>query len=253
MVLCGLARQNVFPQEILIADDGSTSETAELVNKWSASIQSSVKHIWHEDLGNRKSIICDLAVQQARGNYLIFLDGDSIPHPHWVNDHIEVAKDNTVLCGRRVRLGKMISSKIDHNFIQSGKLHQPLGPLFSSFLQRDSKRYSLGIRLPKSIARSLHLKERRLMGVNFSLPRTLYEKAGGYSSIDNKSLPALVRRREDAQLEIRLLNIGAKRYPLLNRAIVYHLYHDERPANDEINQLIQSQYEDALTRRKTIS
>jgi glycosyltransferase involved in cell wall biosynthesis len=250
LVLCGLAQQKVFPHEILVADDGSSAETAVIIKRWSSLIQAPVTHVWHEDLGNRKSIICDLAVSKAQGDYLIFLDGDSIPHPMWVNDHIEAASQNTVLCGRRVRLGKKISSEIDVNFIQTGKLHSPFGPLLSSSLQRDSKRYSLGIRLPKLLARSLHPRERRLMGVNFSLPRVLYEKVGGYSNINNKILPSLERRREDAQLEIRLLTAGAKRFPLLNRAIVYHLYHDERPANDEINNEIQIQYESALAIRK---
>lgn len=250
MVLCGLQQQKVFPHEILIADDGSTAATADIIKKWSTSIQAPLKHIWHEDLGNRKSIICDLAASKAQGDYLIFLDGDSIPHPRWVFDHIDAARANTVLCGRRVRLGKKISSEIDLNFIQSGKLYASIGPLLSSFLQRDSKRYSLGIRLPKLIARSLHLKERRLMGVNFSLPLALYKQVGGYSNINNKNLPSLERRREDAQLEIRLLTAGAKRFPLLNRAIVYHLYHDERPANEEINNQIQLQYESALAKRK---
>lgn len=250
LVLCGISQQKVLPHEILVADDGSTSTTSDVIKKWSALIQAPLKHIWHEDLGNRKSIICDLAASNAQGDYLIFLDGDSIPHPYWVSDHIEAAQANTVLCGRRVRLGEKISHKIDANFIKSGKLFSLTGPVLSSFLHKDSKRYTLGIRLPKLIARTLHPKERRLMGVNFSLPLTLYEQVGGYSNINNKILPSLERRREDAQLEIRLLTIGAKRFPLLNRAIVYHLYHDERPANDEINNNIQAQYESALANRE---
>ena len=91
------------------------------------------------------------------------------------------------------------------------------------------------------------------MGVNFSLPLALYNRVGGYSNINNKSMPSLQRRREDAQLEIRLLAAGAQRFPLLNRAVVYHLYHDERPANKEIDDAIQGQYEAALEQRLLVA
>ena len=157
LVLCGLNMQKIFPHEILIADDGSTSDTADVIKKWSSIIPVPVKHIWHEDVGNRKSFICDLAASKAEGDYLIFLDGDSIPHPSWVSDHMDAAQENTVLCGRRVRLGEKFSHSIDVNLIESGKLFRPLGPLLTSFLANDAKRYSLGIRLPKLIARCLHL------------------------------------------------------------------------------------------------
>lgn len=243
LVLCGLAAQIVAPGEILIADDGSTEETAKLIQKWSSLCDTPIKHVWHEDNGFRKSKICNEAVKQASGDYLIFLDGDSIPHPYWVNDHIVAARDNTVLCGRRVRLGPAISEKIDLQYVQSGMLTIFARELLASVFSGETKRYSLGIRLPGLVARCFHPKERRLMGVNFSLHKNLWEEIGGIYEADGK------RCREDAELEIQLISIGVIRYPLINRAIVFHLYHPERIPNVGLNDKIQSRYDKALTQR----
>ena len=247
LVLCGLSLQTHQPAEILIADDGSTRETADLVNTWNSNSAVPIKHVWHEDEGFRKSRICNEAAQQANGNYLIFLDGDSVPHPKWVYDHVTAARDNSVLCGRRVRLGPKLSDKIDVQYIKSGKLRTISTSLIMSAIRGETKRYTLGIRLPSLLARCFHPRERRLMGVNFSLHKELFDRVGGLFEAGDK------RCREDAELEIQLVSAGAKRLPLINRAIVYHLYHPERPPNKLLNENIQSRYKQALRQRELLT
>jgi glycosyltransferase involved in cell wall biosynthesis len=253
LVLCGLNLQEIKPLEILIADDGSNIETKNLISKWSDASKTPIKHIWHEDKGNRKLKICNRAVKESSGNYLIFLDGDSIPHHLWVNDHISAARKNMVLCGRRVRLGPKITESIDLPYVQARKLENIFGSTLASALSKDTKRYMHGIRLPKLLARCFHITERRLMGVNFSLHKELFEKLGGYVDSSDKIIASKERRREDARLEIELLRAGAVRYPLINQGIVYHLYHKERPPNEEIDNFIQDNYKSALQHRKSIS
>lgn len=243
LVLAGLAAQRVPPAEILIADDGSKPDTAALINKWAELCDIRVKHVWQEDNGFRKSKICNEAVRQSSGNYLIFLDGDSIPHPYWVHDHIAAARDNTVLCGRRVRLGPSVSKQINLEDVQSGKLKIYAKKLIGSVISGETKRFLLGIRLPAMLARCFHPTERRLMGVNFSLHKSLWEKIGGVYEADGK------RCREDAELEIQLISAGVRRYPLINRAIVFHLYHPERSPNVELNRNVQTRYAEALAQR----
>jgi len=92
---------------------------------------------------------------------LLFLDGDAIPHRLWIHDHIKSAKQGTVLCGRRVCLGPKISETINSNLILSGELEKLTGTVLYSALHKDTKRYLIGIRLPKLIARYLHPTERR--------------------------------------------------------------------------------------------
>ncbi len=243
LVLCGLNMQKYLPAEILIADDGSTHVTADLIKKWASKSKTPIKHIWHEDIGFRKLRICNKAVKEAQGNYLIFLDGDSIPHPKWLKDHVTSAREGTVLCGRRVRLGPKISDEIDLQYVQSGKLRTITKPLLMSALRGDTKRVMLGIRLPSGLARCFHPRERRLMGVNFSLHKELFERVGSLIEVGEK------RCREDAELEIQLISAGATRFPLINRAIVYHLYHPERPPDKELNDQIEARHAYALEQR----
>ena len=250
LVLCGLSRQKIPPSEILVADDGSTRDTAITVEKWQKIAKPPIKHIWHEDIGNRKSIICNKAVKKAGGNYLLFLDGDSIPHSLWVHDHVDAANKGAVLCGRRVRLGPRISKVIDTSFVESRKLEKITGPLLLSALSKDTKRYLLGIRLPRWLAKCFHLSERRLMGVNFSLHKSLLESVGRYPDYDEGFYEAKERRREDARLEIQLLKASIRRYPLINRAVVYHLFHPERPPNKNVNEAIEKTYKSVLQHRK---
>ncbi len=253
LVLCGLTMQTHNPLEIIIADDGSTQATKDLVNQWVKKSHIPIQHVWHEDVGHRKSTINNMAASKSTGNYLIFLDGDSIPHRLWVKDHLNAAQQDTVVCGRRVRLGPKISREIDLTFIQSRKLEKLTGPMLVSALRRDTKRYMLGIRLPKGVARIFHPQERRLMGVNFSLYKNLFECVGGYKEYDDASYTTTENLREDALLEIQLLNAGVRRYPLINQAIVYHLFHPERPPNKKIDAKIQSLYKSALEKRRLSS
>ena len=82
------------------------------------------------------------------------------------------------------------------------------------------------------------------MGVNFSLHKELFERIGGLFEAEGK------RCREDAELEIQLISSGTYRYPLINRAIVYHLYHPERAPNVELNDRIQARYKNCLATKK---
>ena len=57
LVLKSVLKQTVFPIEVLIADDGSTSETKALIEGFRVNFPITIKHIWHEDNGFQKSQI----------------------------------------------------------------------------------------------------------------------------------------------------------------------------------------------------
>lgn len=169
----------------------------------------------------------------AKGDQLIFLDGDSFPHPDWVGDHVASADGRHVLCGRRVKLGPQLSPSVTTEHIRDGKFDSFLSPMMvRSTLAGDTKRLGLGVRVPRPIARVLHPRPRKLMGVNFSLPKQAFVAVNGYNEEWN------VYGHEDRDLELRLIRAGVPRKALLNRAIVYHLHHDEREKSEETLRLI---------------
>ncbi len=228
LALTGLARQSQSPHEVVVADDGSKEETRALVHRWAERFPVPLIHVWHEDAGYRRAKILNEAVRRASGDYFVFLDGDSIPHPRWLADHAELARPDRVLCGRRVRLGPAISAGLSADDVTSGRLEPFFGPVLRSAFHDGTKRALLGLRLPPPLARVFHPRSRRLMGVNFSLSRADFYEVNG---LDEEYVGYGL---EDYDLEIRLRRAGKELYPLLNRAVVWHLYHPMKSVGPEI-------------------
>src|SRR5438270_9322643 len=92
-VLRGVSRQTRPPDEVFIADDGSGNQTRELIEQWAKENRFPVQHIWHSHDGFRKVILLNRAVAAAKGDYVIFLDGDCVPHPKFLADHERLAEN----------------------------------------------------------------------------------------------------------------------------------------------------------------
>ena len=233
LALVALGRQRTLPTEVLIGDDGSTSETRDLIQDYASRLPFPLLHVWQKDKGYRKSRVMNEAARRAKGDQLIMLDGDSFPHPGWVADHLASADDRHILCGRRVKLGPALSPTVTPEDISGGDFDSVLRPkLLKSGLQGDTKRIGLGVRVPRPLYRVLHPRPRKLMGVNFSLPKSAFVAVNGYDEDWE------VYGHEDRDLELRLIRSGYPRKPLLNRAVVYHLHHDEREKSDRTRELI---------------
>ena len=110
-VLRSLSRQDDQNFEVIVADDGSRSDTAAVVETWNDRQPPRVIHVWHPDDGFRLAEIRNRAIRAAAGDYCIFLDGDCIAvrtssaliahSPNWAGSSLE-----TVFCfPRRCRSG----------------------------------------------------------------------------------------------------------------------------------------------------
>jgi len=232
LVLTGLVRQSKQPFEIVIADDGSTEETAALVQQWQdGRLRVPLRHVWHEHLGFRRSTILNRAVSEAKGDYLIFLDGDSIPHRRFVADHLFSATRGRALCGRRVRLGPELSPTITPAKVAAGELEGIVSPVRASSARGDSSHWGRGIHLPLWFAVILRLRGRKLMGCNFSLPRAIFEAVNGLDE-DFVGFGG-----EDFEFDMRCRNFGTHMTPLINRGIIYHLYHPVKHMSDEMRRM----------------
>lgn len=112
LCLESLATQTDHQFEIIIADDGSTESTKQIINAFQSTHSLSITHLWQEDQGFRKTKILNQAIEAAKGDYLIFLDGDCLVQPDFVARHRELAQKGFLVTGSRVLLNEKLTQEL---------------------------------------------------------------------------------------------------------------------------------------------
>lgn len=98
-VLWGYIAQTYKNFELIIADDGSTKETFDLIENIKPHLIFPIQHIWHEDNGFQKSQILNKAILAAKTDYLLITDGDCIPRKDFVEIHVKLRQKGRFLSG----------------------------------------------------------------------------------------------------------------------------------------------------------
>lgn len=124
--LWGFEQQTYSEFELVIADDGSGPETAEVIKEFQLRNRLAIVHIWQKDNGFQKTRILNKAIVASKGDYLIFTDGDCIPRGDLVKRHIEMRKDNHFLSGGYFKLPMDISEEISENNIIQQDCFRPV-------------------------------------------------------------------------------------------------------------------------------
>lgn len=214
-VLQGYAQQRCLPDELLVADDGSTPDTAAVVAEIAAAAPFPVRHVWHEDRGFRLAEIRNRAIAAAVSDYLIFSDGDCVPHPRFVDDHRRMMRPGWFVTGKRMLVGRELSPE----FNWTGTIAAARQCLKSHL----SGGHHL-LRLPWLA------HERKgvmgLRGCNMAMYRADALAVNGY----NEQITGW--GREDSELVARLFAYGLRRREAPFAAIVFHLWHPENSRNN---------------------
>lgn len=123
-VLIGFSVQTETDFEIVIADDGSTSKTKELLHDFKSKFKHPIIHVWQEDDGFQKSKILNKAILQSHSDYLLFTDGDCIPRKDFVATHLKFREKGYFLSGGYFKLPMAISELIsDEDIITQNCFH----------------------------------------------------------------------------------------------------------------------------------
>ena len=103
-VLEGYLAQIGATFELIVADDGSTADTGEVVTRYAARAPFPLRHVWQEDRGFRAAAARNRALAATQAEYIIFTDGDCIPRRDFVARHCLLAERGCFLVGNRVLL-----------------------------------------------------------------------------------------------------------------------------------------------------
>ena len=214
LTLQSLLNQSRLPDEVIVADDGSKEPTARTVADFAKEAPFPVIHSWQEDDGFRLAMSRNRAIAQAKGEYIIVIDGDLILHPRFVEDHLKHAAPKRYLQGGRVLLGPKISEKIfDGSFDPKGL------SIFSSDIK--NRKNALRSPLLAKLFGAESTSFKAIKGCNFSLFKEDILSVNGF---DNEFVGW---GREDSEFVARLYHNGVKRKNLKFCAVAYHLYHPE--------------------------
>jgi hypothetical protein len=206
--------QKQKPFEIIVADDGSDDDTAELIRKIAVRASLPIIHSWQEDKGFRLSASRNKAIARASGDYIVLVDGDIVQEKHFIHDHARFAHDGFFVQGTRVLLNKELAQKVLRE--QS---------LIRSFCTKGVENKKNCIR-SGFLANLFSFKSKKTQGVrtcNFAFWRQDAIAINGFNE------EFVGWGREDSEFTARLLNYGLIRRNIKFNALAYHLYH---PMND---------------------
>jgi glycosyltransferase involved in cell wall biosynthesis len=208
-----LAQQTIAPDQILIADDGSSDGTEDLIDGWKGKIRMPVVHLWQADGGFLKTTILNRCVAAAKGDYLVFLDGDCVPHRRFVADHRALAERGCWVQGRRCFVREQFVAEFD--LVTTS--------VWQWALQGRIARRMKAFRLPLPIFRR-DRGQRGILGCNMAHWRDDVVAVNGFDeSYQGRGLGA------DSDLGSRLYNLGRRRKFVYGRALVFHLDHPIMP------------------------
>jgi len=225
-VLEALARQTQMPLEVLVADDGSGDATRQCVQAWQARVPFPLRHVWHADEGFRAAAIRNRTAAQAQGDYLIFLDGDSVPFADFVVRHAALAEARRFVSGNRILLSEAMTQQVLAGSEQPTEwsCRRWLGVRLSGQVNRLLPL----LRLPDGAWRDRVQHEwRGTRTCNLALWRADFVRVNGFDE-DYAGWG-----HEDADLAVRLMRAGVLRKDGRYAAPVLHLWHAENPRDNE--------------------
>ncbi|TFH73363.1 glycosyltransferase [Gammaproteobacteria bacterium LSUCC0112] len=217
-VLIGYCCQSTQDFEMIIADDGSREETAQLIQRMQRVAPFPIKHVWQRDDGFRKCRILNKAVLHAESPYLIFSDGDCIPRADFVATHLRKAQPGCYLSGSYYKLPMSTSHAISHEDIKSGRCFDKKW-LYTHGLPRTRKTLKISASpFWAAVLNRLTPTRCNLKGSNASVWREDVLRVNGF----DERMPW---GGEDREFGVRLINAGIKPVHVRYDAICIHLDH----------------------------
>ena len=221
--LWGYAVQTWPDLQVVVADDGSGPETRATIDRVRAQSGMDIVHVWHTDRGFRKNEILNRAILRTDCEYLIFSDGDSIPHPRLVETHVRFARPDRFLAGGYVKLPARVSERITADDVRTGRATR-LRWLSAQGFRPGSRVFRWSGPYLGALLDRVTTTPARWHGNNASTWRSHLLAVNGFDA-------SMGYGGEDAALGDRLENLGVKPLRIRHRAPVLHLHH-ERPWRD---------------------
>jgi len=219
LILKALEHQSTKHFDVIIAEDDNNTHTKNFIAEIKTKLPFTIKHVYQEvDNGFRKNQMLNKAIQIAHGEMIVFLDGDCIPHKHFIKAYAHNNKQGIAYFGRRVMLDENTSKQ----FTQTQDLKKLS---FWNLIFTKSKRLKYALYAPS-------IRQKRTTGIwgcNWGILKKHLVAINGF---DEDYIKAGVG--EDIDIEWRLKQQGIQLLSIRFSAIVYHLHHKENYSNADV-------------------
>jgi len=220
VVLRSLSQQSDSRFDVIVADDGSGPETEAVVERWGEPFAARLSHEWHPDEGHRLALARNRGALAARGEYMVFLDGDCVPRRHFVRALRAHSAPDWFLAGRRLELSEPLT-----RCVLEGKAEVHRWS-FARWLVA-ARRQVTGLRAltPRDRRRAGRIRlpdfrpENRAYGFLLGIFRADFERVNGYD------MRYVGWGEEDVDLALRLRRLGLRCGHAGPSATVLHLWH----------------------------
>ncbi len=212
--------------EIIIADDGSTANTKEMIAALKQRSPVPLTHVWQPDDGFRAAMARNRGTLAARGDYVIFLDGDCIPQPDFIAQHRKLSRPGYLVSGSRILMSpeltqRILAGEVD---LRTASLPAMLGYRFKGHINKTAQ---LLLRWPDIGRESKRFTWRRIKSCNLGVWRADLDTVDGF----DESFTGW--GHEDSDLVVRLFNAGVMRKDGAFATEVFHLWHREAQRDQE--------------------
>ena len=222
-IVKALKEQDYSDFVLIVAEDGNDQKISEYQKSVSGI---DILHTTQKDIGLPKARSQNNAIIESTGDYLIFIDGDCIPHHNFISSHAALSEKGRVPSGIRVNFGPPISKAIRNDSLKSSTLENRY-LLFSPILWSDGATHiGQGIRIsPQGWLYKKHISQRKksntnILRCNFSCFKKYFIKIDGF---DEGYGEACIPDDTDVQWRFEAANFKIKSYKLI--ANVFHLHH----------------------------
>ncbi len=215
LVLKALRRQSLLPSEVIIADDGSGTDTADLIEAQSRDFPVPLRHVWHADEGFRLGAIRNRAISASQCDYIVQLDGDILLHPEAIRAHVTRARRGEFVQGSRALLGPQLTQEL----LQTTRAW--VRP-FEKQVRNRANGWYVPLFTPL-FARVPNDPERGIRGCHMGFWRDDAVRVNGF----NEAITGW--GREDSEFVARLQHTGVRRASRKLAAAAWHLWHPEQP------------------------
>jgi glycosyltransferase involved in cell wall biosynthesis len=206
--------------QIIVADDGSTDHTADVISKARSNRTGlEIQHCWHEHRDYRRAFILNEGSRRAGGDILLFLDSDCIPAPNLLSTYAANFTPDSFYLGGVYYLNQQLSETMLDNRISFSQPEFWAAAAQSQNLKKGSARRNFKRYWKSKIYIALNFRKPKIWGGNCAVNRDAFEQINGYD--ENYA----GYNKSDSDLRNRLVKGSYRAVPLQTKARTYHLYH----------------------------